>query len=140
MCRFMRMIDVQDLQKEVTFKTSRSSGAGGQNVNKVETKVTIVWNIQNSQLLSPEQKIRVENKLSNRIQADGFLQLSSSESRSQLANKEKALQKLVDLITNALLPTKKRIPTKIPRAKILERLDRKKKQAAKKTDRRWRME
>ncbi|NGF55090.1 aminoacyl-tRNA hydrolase [Parapedobacter sp. SGR-10] len=133
-------IDLEDLQKEVTFKTSRSSGAGGQNVNKVETKVTLVWNIRDSQLFSAEQKARIEDKLSNRIQADGFLQLSSSDSRSQLANKEDALAKLVDLLDKALLPTKKRIPTKIPRAKILERLDRKKKQSAKKSDRRWRME
>ncbi len=133
-------IDLEDLQKEVTFKTSRSSGAGGQNVNKVETKVTLLWNVWDSQLFSPEQKARLENKLSNRIQSDGFLQLSSSESRSQLANKENALAKLVDLITNVLLPTKKRISTKIPRAKVLERLDRKKKQSAKKSDRRWRME
>jgi len=133
-------IDLEDLQKEVTFKTSRSSGAGGQNVNKVETKVTLLWNVRDSQLFTPEQKARIEYKLANRIQSDGFLQLSSSDSRSQLANKEDALAKLVDLLDKALLPIKKRIPTKIPRAKVLERLDRKKKQAAKKTDRRWRME
>ncbi len=133
-------IDLEDLQKEVTFKTSRSSGAGGQNVNKVETKVTLLWNIHDSQLFSPEQKAHIGNRLSHRIQSDGHIQLSSSKSRSQLANKEDVLDKLNKLLTEALLPTKKRIPTKIPRSKILERLDRKKRQSAKKTDRRWRME
>jgi len=134
------LVQVEDLRKEVDFKTSRSSGAGGQNVNKVETKVTLLWNVWESQLFSSEQKTRIEHRLANRMLSDGCLQLSSSESRSQLANKENALAKLVELLEKALLPTKKRIPTKVPRAKILARLDRKKRQSAKKSDRRWRME
>ncbi|NGM63353.1 aminoacyl-tRNA hydrolase [Sphingobacterium sp. SGG-5] len=134
------MIDRDILLKELMFKTSRSSGAGGQHVNKVESKVTLLWDVQESALLSGEEKNRLVQKLANRIQANGYLQMESSETRSQLKNKEIVLQRLVDLIEQALIPAKKRIPTKIPRSKVLERLDRKKKQAAKKNDRRWRME
>lgn len=133
-------IDLGQLQKEVIFKTSRSSGAGGQHINKVETRVTLLWNVSDSPLFSAEEKAVIASRLSNRIQADGYLQLSSSESRSQLTNKENVLQKLAELIEMALQPIKKRIPTKIPRAKLLKRMDRKKKHAAKKTDRRWRMD
>lgn len=133
-------IDLEQLQKEVIYKTSRSSGAGGQHVNKVETRVTLLWNVFDSQIFTREQKTLIESTLSNRIQADGYLQLSSSESRSQAANKEKALRRLVDLIAMALQPEKKRIPTRIPRTKVLQRLDRKKRQSGKKADRGWRME
>src|SRR5690606_28450587 len=134
------MIDRNILLKELMFKTSRSSGAGGQHVNKVESKVTLLWDIQASALLSGEEKNLLTQKLANRIQANGYLQIDSSETRSQVQNKDIVLQKLVGLIERALIPAKKRIPTKIPRSKVLERLDRKKKQAAKKNDRRWRME
>ncbi len=134
------MIDRNILLKELMFKTSRSSGAGGQHVNKVESKVTLLWDIQASALLSGEEKNLLVQKLANRIQTNGYLQMESSETRSQLKNKEIVLQRLVDLIEQALIPAKKRIPTKIPRAKILERMDRKKQQSAKKADRRWRME
>lgn len=133
-------IDLDQLQKEVVFKTTRSSGAGGQHINKVETRVTLLWNVSESPLFLAEEKAVIASRLSNRIQADGYLQLSSSESRSQLTNKENVLQKLAELIEMALQPIKKRIPTKIPRAKLLKRMDRKKKHAAKKTERRWRMD
>ncbi|HMR18429.1 MAG TPA: alternative ribosome rescue aminoacyl-tRNA hydrolase ArfB [Sphingobacterium sp.] len=133
-------IGLEELRKEVAFKTSRSSGAGGQNVNKVETKVTLLWDVTSSGLLSHDRKEILLEKLASRRNADGWIQLDVSETRSQLSNKDLAVEKLLVLVTQALKPNKKRIPTKISRAKILERLDRKKLHAAKKSDRRWRME
>lgn len=133
-------IELEELSREVKFKTSRSSGAGGQNVNKVETKVTLLWAVADSVLLNDEQKQKLTAKLANRTNAEGLIQIDASETRSQLRNKEIALEKLSELIHEGLKPTKKRLLTKIPRAVVLDRLDRKKRQAKKKSDRRWRMD
>ncbi|MGN0002015.1 MAG: alternative ribosome rescue aminoacyl-tRNA hydrolase ArfB [Sphingobacterium composti] len=134
------IVNPEELKREIKYKTSRSSGAGGQNVNKVETKVSLLWDFENSTLINENQKSIIRIKLSNRVQAEGLIQIDSSESRSQLANKEIALEKLVQLIEQSLKTDKKRIPTKIPRSKILARLDRKTKHAEKKSNRRWRLD
>ncbi|GGH05170.1 aminoacyl-tRNA hydrolase [Sphingobacterium alkalisoli] len=134
------MIHKDELVAELTYRTSRSSGPGGQNVNKVESRVTAIWHVEGSQLLSEVEKAIVEQRLAHRINALGMLAVDSSESRSQLENKELVVEKLVNLVNNALRPIKKRIPTKISKAKVLERLDRKKRQANKKKDRKWRLD
>lgn len=125
-----------DLQPYIQFTTSRSSGSGGQNVNKVETKVTLLFDINAAEIFTQEEKIRIKEKLSNRIQAAGMLQIVSQESRSQLKNKEISLQKLYDLLHYALKTAKPRKPTKPSKAAVHARLEAKRKQALRKINRR----
>lgn len=129
-------MDNESLKKELTYRTSRSGGAGGQHVNKVESKVTLVWNINESEILTEEEKIRVRQKLTNRLNKDGLLQMEASTERSQTKNKEIVTARLFDLVQQALKKDKKRVATKIPKSQILDRLDRKKKQSQKKQYRR----
>lgn len=133
-------LDIEELKKELTFKTSRSGGAGGQHVNKVETRVTLIWDFAASKLFSPEQKEVLQRVFTSRINAAGQVQLDVSETRSQANNKRIAVDRLINLLDEALQPIRKRIGTKIPRTKVLERLDRKKKQSEKKSARRWRLD
>ena len=128
------MVSLQILS-ELEFKTSRSGGAGGQNVNKVETKVQLLFDIEKSQFLTDEQKIILKEKLSNRISNEGFLSLSSDAERSQLANKERVTKRFLDLINHALKPEKVRKKTSIPASVKLKRLENKKSNALKKLNR-----
>lgn len=116
-----------DIKYEIKYKTARSGGKGGQNVNKVETMVEGYWDVQGSQLFSEEEKARLEMKLANKINADGKLLVKSQEERSQLANKEIVQRKMNDLIAKALLVPKKRRPTKPSLGSKLKRLETKKK-------------
>ncbi|WPU95938.1 alternative ribosome rescue aminoacyl-tRNA hydrolase ArfB [Mucilaginibacter sabulilitoris] len=125
-----------DLQKEVTYKTSRSGGKGGQNVNKVSSKVELLFNIDTSGLFAEEEKLLLANKLQNRLNKDGFVQVICDEERSQYLNKEKAIDRLIILLTRALLKPKVRKPTKVSKAAKAARLENKKKQSAKKESRR----
>lgn len=119
----------------IRYKTSRSSGSGGQNVNKVASKVELLFDFNRSELFSETERNLISDRLSSRIQSDGLLQVISQESRSQLENKEIALQKLVFLLTNALNVDKKRKKTKPSKKSIQKRLDSKRKQALKKINR-----
>ncbi len=116
----------KDFSKEFTFKTSRSGGPGGQNVNKTETKVELIFNIRNSALLSYEEKELIIKNLSSKIADDGMLHLSSQTDRSQIGNKEKVIEKFYALLEKALKPKKKRIPVKISKAQKEARIKSKK--------------
>lgn len=129
---------MEDFSKELTFKTSRSSGAGGQNVNKVETAVTVLWNVEKSEFFNDDQKSLIASKLKNRINADGYLFMTVSESRTQLMNKNKAIEKIQDIVAQSLIVPKKRYATKPSKAQKQKRLDTKKKLSDKKENRKFR--
>lgn len=113
-------------EDEIEFQFSRSSGKGGQNVNKVETKVEIHWNINNSKSFSDEEKEKIRQALAYRINQGGDLIIRSEEKRSQFKNKEIALEKLHEIIKEALKIEEKRIPTKLSKSIKERRLKEKK--------------
>ncbi len=124
-----------DVSKEMVFKTARSGGKGGQNVNKLETMVEAGFHVMESGMLTPEQKEILSQKLANKINAEGLLQTRSQVHRTQLANKEKAIEKLNRMINQALVKQKKRLPTRPTRQSKEKRIDTKKKKSEIKTGR-----
>ena len=120
---------------EVDFRTSRSSGAGGQHVNKTSSRVELTWNIAQSRALSDEQRERLTHRLASRLSDEGAIRIVASDTRSQLRNRETAERRLGETIARALVVPKKRKATRRPRAANEARLTEKKKHSDKKRER-----
>ncbi|POY35188.1 aminoacyl-tRNA hydrolase [Solitalea longa] len=129
------VIDRAKLASELSYQMSRSSGKGGQNVNKVSTKVEIGFSVNNSQLFDEDQKKILNQKLANRITKEGLIKLACEEERSQLMNKIKAVEKMAHLLENAIKITKPRKATKPSKASIENRLNEKQMKSLKKINR-----
>ena len=119
-------METSKILSELQFKAVRSSGAGGQNVNKVSSKVVLTFDLKNSRALADEEKLLIETKLSSRLTTDSVLILNCDEDRSQFRNKEIVTKRFLELIKNALRIPKERKPTRIPKSVIRKRIKNKK--------------
>ena len=111
---------------ELGFRTSRSSGPGGQHVNKTESRVELLWNLQESQCLDLRQKALLAGRLGHRLTEDGTLILASEKYRSQHRNREEVRERFLELVKAGLVPVKKRRPTKPTRTSVEKRIRSKK--------------
>ena len=123
-------------RSELDVRVSRSSGAGGQHVNKTSSRVEIFWNVVGSRALTEEQRSRLREKLASRLTTEGSIRVVASDMRSQSRNRELAEERLADLVRRALIVPRKRQATKPTRASKEARLDSKKRHSTKKRDRR----
>ena len=117
---------------ELRFEFARSSGPGGQNVNKVETKVRLLFNLQGSRSLKPEQRSRIEERLSTRITKAGVLHISSQRHRTREPNRKATIERFVDLLGEALEEDEPRVRTRVPKKARKRRLESKRKRSQKK--------
>ncbi len=123
-------------ESELDYEFARSSGPGGQNVNKVETKVTLKFDIEASRSLTDTQKMRITDGLANRITKDGVLRVTSQRHRTREANRHAAIGRFIELVDDALVIRKPRKKTKVSRAAKKRRLENKKRTSKKKAMRR----
>lgn len=124
------------LRQEVTYKATRSSGPGGQHVNKTNTRVELYWNLEESQALSDLEKDRLRTALANRLNRDGQLVLSASRTRSQLKNKKQVTEKFLSLLERRVKPPRVRKKTRVPKSVKRRRLKNKRFNSEKKANRR----
>jgi len=129
-------LDKQQVHRELTFKAVRSSGAGGQHVNKVSSKVELSFNLLESEGLTEKEKERLQSKLSSRLTNEGVLILQCDEARSQHKNKELVVKRFFDILKKGLEVPKKRMPTKPTKSAVEKRLKLKKMSAERKASRR----
>lgn len=115
-------METDKLLSELTFKAVRSSGAGGQNVNKVSSKVVLTFDLNASEALSEEEKIRLSEKLATKLTSENLLILNCDEDRSQLKNKTIVTRRFLEIIENSLKVPKKRKPTSVPKSVVEKRL------------------
>ena len=119
-------MEIEKIISEINYKAVRSSGAGGQNVNKVSSKVVLSFDLKNSQALSDEEKLLIETNLASRLTLDLVLILNCDEDRSQFKNKEIVTKRFLELVIKALIIPKIRKATKIPKSVIRKRIKDKK--------------
>ncbi|MBE2226514.1 MAG: aminoacyl-tRNA hydrolase [Ignavibacteria bacterium] len=134
----LQNIDLNKILKEVKFNTSRSGGKGGQNVNKVETKVELVYNITGSMVIDEEIKDILRKKLYNKLDSEHNLRITSQTERTQLGNKKKVIEKFIKLLNGALIKEKFRIKTVKSYSSKQQTLEEKRKHSIKKQQRRVR--
>ena len=120
---------------ELDVRVSRSSGAGGQHVNKTSSRVEIFWNVVNSPALTDQQRSLLRERLGSRLTTDGSLRVVASDTRSQIRNRELAEQRLADLLARSLIVPKKRKPTRPTKAAKEARLEAKRRHSSKKRER-----
>ena len=131
-------MDIDQLQREVSYTATTSSGAGGQHVNKVATRVQLELDVLNSNAFAKAEHDRILTVLKNRLTKDGRLQLSSQDTRSQATNKERVFKKLLDVLNKARKPKKVRKKRVVPASVKRKRLNDKKKHSEKKANRKYR--
>ena len=119
-------MEIEKIVSELSYKAVRSSGAGGQNVNKVSSKVVLTFDLKNSQILSEAEKLLIETNLAPRLTVDLLLILNCDEDRSQFRNKEIVTKRFLDLIKRAMVIPKERKPTRVPKSIIRRRIKDKK--------------
>ncbi|WP_298754275.1 alternative ribosome rescue aminoacyl-tRNA hydrolase ArfB [uncultured Psychroserpens sp.] len=129
------MFDEQTILNELTFKAIRSSGSGGQHVNKTASKVELTFDLEHSQVLTSKQKELLKTNLQTRLTKEALLIMQCGESRSQFRNKAIIIQRFLELIKANLIEEKERIPTKTPKAVVKKRLTNKRRNSEKKANR-----